>query len=217
MSRRADGRGLVSFRIFCAAAIVLAVSALGPRTAWCHSGEGASATDTILRDTEIENDIRTLATPVWRVAGLDPKSVGDILPVGEQLLHPGGGQQPRRHGPGQPGKQGIRRDRGKRLGSGGPGGQRGRVGRREEGDLGRRRDVADLVPDRPAGGRRGQVPFLRAQAAHQAVEGLAFGGQVGENSVQGHDDPLCRKGRTAGQAVRTGWVNRARMFLRHNS
>ncbi|HXO01414.1 MAG TPA: M48 family metalloprotease [Stellaceae bacterium] len=76
MSRRADGRGLVSFRIFCAAAIVLAVSALGPRTAWCHSGEGASATDTILRDTEIENDIRTLATPVWRVAGLDPKSVG---------------------------------------------------------------------------------------------------------------------------------------------
>jgi predicted Zn-dependent protease len=76
VSRRADGRGLVSFRIFCAAAIVLAVSALGPRTAWCHSGEGASATDTILRDTEIENDIRTLATPVWRVAGLDPKSVG---------------------------------------------------------------------------------------------------------------------------------------------
>ena len=32
-----------------------------------------------LRDTEIENDIRTLATPIWRAAGLDPGDVAIYL------------------------------------------------------------------------------------------------------------------------------------------
>ncbi|HVH82005.1 MAG TPA: M48 family metalloprotease [Stellaceae bacterium] len=33
----------------------------------------------ILRDTEIENDIKTIAAPIWRAAGLDPKGVGIFL------------------------------------------------------------------------------------------------------------------------------------------
>ena len=32
-----------------------------------------------IRDTEIENDIRTLARPIWRIAGLDPNDVGVYL------------------------------------------------------------------------------------------------------------------------------------------
>jgi predicted Zn-dependent protease len=40
---------------------------------------------TILRDTEIENDIRTLATPIWRVAGLDPSGMGIYIVNDSQL------------------------------------------------------------------------------------------------------------------------------------
>jgi predicted Zn-dependent protease len=39
----------------------------------------ARANGTGLRDAEIENDIRTLATPVWRAAGLEPSDVGVYL------------------------------------------------------------------------------------------------------------------------------------------
>lgn len=39
----------------------------------------------ILRDTEIENDIRTLGTPIWRVAGLDPATMGIYIVDDAQL------------------------------------------------------------------------------------------------------------------------------------
>jgi predicted Zn-dependent protease len=53
--------------------------------AWSHSGEDASARTEILRDTEIENDIRTLATPIWRVAGLEPSTMGIYIVNDPQL------------------------------------------------------------------------------------------------------------------------------------
>ena len=38
-----------------------------------------------MRDTEIENDIRTLSTPIWRVAGLDPGGMGIYIVNDKQL------------------------------------------------------------------------------------------------------------------------------------
>jgi len=51
---------------------------------------GARARDvqgapTVLRDSEIEDDIRTLATPVWRAAGLAPSDVGIYLIDDDQI------------------------------------------------------------------------------------------------------------------------------------
>ena len=43
----------------------------------CHRALADSPT--VLRDTEIENDIRTMVAPVWRVAGLDADDVGIYL------------------------------------------------------------------------------------------------------------------------------------------
>ena len=58
-------------------AVVLA-TALGATICGAHR---AAARDgpTAIRDTEIENDIRTLASPVWRAAGLSPGDVGIYL------------------------------------------------------------------------------------------------------------------------------------------
>src|SRR5882672_12168713 len=50
----------------------------------CGAHEGQSAA-TAIRDTEIENDIRTLASPVWRAAGLDPRDMGIYLISDAQL------------------------------------------------------------------------------------------------------------------------------------
>jgi len=38
-----------------------------------------------LRDTEIENDIRTLASPIWRAAGLEPSDVGVYMVEDNQI------------------------------------------------------------------------------------------------------------------------------------
>jgi len=77
------GRGvlrLLKSRALAGAAIVLlSVPASAP--AWAHGSSG----DIILRDTEIENDIRTLATPIWRVAGLDASTVGIYVVADLQL------------------------------------------------------------------------------------------------------------------------------------
>ncbi len=51
-------------------------------TCGAHEGQGAASA---IRDTEIENDIKTLATPVWRAAGLDPGSMGIYLISDDQL------------------------------------------------------------------------------------------------------------------------------------
>jgi len=45
----------------------------------------AQAAATGLRDTEIENDIRTLASPVWRAAGLEPSDVGVYMIDDKQI------------------------------------------------------------------------------------------------------------------------------------
>jgi predicted Zn-dependent protease len=74
--RRPDGRGLSRFRILRAAAVLLIVAALWARSAGAEE---------ILRDTEIENDIRTLGTPIWRVAGLDPAGMGIYVVSDKEL------------------------------------------------------------------------------------------------------------------------------------
>jgi predicted Zn-dependent protease len=45
----------------------------------------AEAAANAIRDTEIENGIRTLASPVWRAAGLDPTDVGIYLIADDQI------------------------------------------------------------------------------------------------------------------------------------
>ena len=67
MRPRPEGRHLFGTRFLRAAAVALVVAALWLRPA---------SAEEILRDTEIENGIRTLATPIWRVAGLDPVGMG---------------------------------------------------------------------------------------------------------------------------------------------
>ena len=77
------GRGLLRLlksRVLAGAAIVLLLTPT-TRLAWARSSG-----EVILRDTEIENGIRTLATPIWRVAGLDASSVG-IYVVGDAQLN----------------------------------------------------------------------------------------------------------------------------------
>jgi len=61
-------------RIVLAAAILLVVA--WPRLGWCHADDETANGGTILRDTEIENDIRALGGPIWRVAGLDAATMG---------------------------------------------------------------------------------------------------------------------------------------------
>ncbi|HEX5452846.1 MAG TPA: M48 family metalloprotease, partial [Stellaceae bacterium] len=50
---------------------------------WAQRG-GAGRLN-IVRDTEIENDIRTLGTPIWRAAGLDPADMEIYLVADDQL------------------------------------------------------------------------------------------------------------------------------------
>lgn len=45
----------------------------------------AAAEGTAIRDAEIESDIRTLAAPIWRAAGLDPNDVGIYLISDNQI------------------------------------------------------------------------------------------------------------------------------------
>ena len=35
----------------------------------------AAAAETFIRDTEIEADIQTMVTPIWKVAGLEPSAL----------------------------------------------------------------------------------------------------------------------------------------------
>jgi len=80
-------RGLLqglSRRVLAGAAAVLLLAGPGSRLASGH-GEGSGGEE-LLRDTEIENDIRTMVTPIWRVAGLDASGVG-IYIVGDNQLN----------------------------------------------------------------------------------------------------------------------------------
>ena len=90
MSFPAGTRVLPVFRIratavaYAVAAIALMVAAVWPRPGWAHGDSGGG--EEILRDTEIEADIRTMVAPIWRVAGLDPSGVG-IYIVGDKQLN----------------------------------------------------------------------------------------------------------------------------------
>jgi predicted Zn-dependent protease len=48
-------------------------------------GQAASAGETIIRDTEIEADIRTMVTPIWKSAGLEPNALHVYLVDDKQL------------------------------------------------------------------------------------------------------------------------------------
>ena len=50
-----------------------------------NSGQARAGEPVGLRDSEIENGIRTLATPIWRAAGLEPSDVGVYLIEDAQL------------------------------------------------------------------------------------------------------------------------------------
>ena len=45
----------------------------------------AAAAETIIRDTEIEADIRTMMTPIWKAAGLEPSSLHVYLVEDKQI------------------------------------------------------------------------------------------------------------------------------------
>ena len=76
----ASGPGLTLWRCLRRAIAVIAAIAAIPCVA-----PSAQAEISGLRDTEVEQDIRTLATPVWRAAGLDPGDVGVYLVHDNQL------------------------------------------------------------------------------------------------------------------------------------
>ncbi len=63
----------MSFRAFVrATALVLAATLVFVEDAAAHGGGNGVS---LLRDTEIEADIRALMTPIWKAAGLDPDAV----------------------------------------------------------------------------------------------------------------------------------------------
>ena len=64
------------------AVLVAAAFALG-RVAFAHEAGGGGAS--LLRDTEIEGDIRTMMTPIWKAAGLDPDAVHVYLVADDSI------------------------------------------------------------------------------------------------------------------------------------
>ena len=48
-------------------------------------GQVAAATESYIRDTEIEADIRTMVTPIWKAAGLDPNALHVYLVEDKQI------------------------------------------------------------------------------------------------------------------------------------
>jgi predicted Zn-dependent protease len=49
------------------------------------STETAAGAETYIRDTEIETDIRTMVTPIWKAAGLDPNALHVYLIENKQI------------------------------------------------------------------------------------------------------------------------------------
>ena len=66
-------------------AFVVASALIFGHVASAHEG-GAGNGVSLLRDTEIEGDIRAMMTPVWKVAGLDPDAVHIYL-VGDDSIN----------------------------------------------------------------------------------------------------------------------------------
>ena len=68
---------MISRPLVRTAAIVLAMSLAVAR-------RGAAA-ESVIRDTEIEADIRTMVTPIWKAAGLEPSALHVYLIEDKQL------------------------------------------------------------------------------------------------------------------------------------
>ena len=62
----------------------LALAAAG-FVALCAGARAPNAAEVLLRDAETENNIKTLAAPIWRAAGLEPSDVGIYLVQDNQL------------------------------------------------------------------------------------------------------------------------------------
>ena len=73
------------FRAFLRTACLVITAALAlARVAVAHEA-GAGNSVSLLRDTEIEGDIRTMMTPIWKAAGLDPDAVHVYLVADESI------------------------------------------------------------------------------------------------------------------------------------
>jgi predicted Zn-dependent protease len=76
----------MSFRAFVrTTALVLAAALAFRQAAIAHEAGGGNSVS-LLRDTEIEGDIRTMMTPIWKVAGLDPDAV-HVYVVGDDSIN----------------------------------------------------------------------------------------------------------------------------------
>ena len=62
----------------------LALAAAG-FVALCAGARAPNAAEVLLRDAETENNIKTMAAPIWRAAGLEPSDVGIYLVQDNQL------------------------------------------------------------------------------------------------------------------------------------
>ena len=62
----------------------LALAAAG-FAALCAGARATNAAEVLLRDAETENNIKTMAAPIWRAAGLEPSDVGIYLVQDNQL------------------------------------------------------------------------------------------------------------------------------------
>ena len=62
----------------------LALAAAG-FAALCGGARAPNAAEVLLRDAETENNIKTMAAPIWRAAGLEPNDVGIYLVQDNQL------------------------------------------------------------------------------------------------------------------------------------
>ena len=62
----------------------LALAAAG-FAALCAGARAPNAAEVLLRDAETENNIKTMAAPIWRAAGLEPSDVGIYLVQDNQL------------------------------------------------------------------------------------------------------------------------------------
>src|SRR5262249_57795732 len=61
--------------------------------ALCRGARPAGGAETLLRDAEIETDIKTMSAPIWRAAGLEPSDVGVYLIQDNTLNRFGAGGQ----------------------------------------------------------------------------------------------------------------------------
>src|SRR5437870_7758341 len=75
--------GSVALKAACSR-ILRSSSAIGLAAALVIA-QAADAAESIIRDTEIEGDVRTMVTPIWKAAGLEPSSLHVYLVEDKQI------------------------------------------------------------------------------------------------------------------------------------